>query len=142
VQGVGNLLVQLARCCQPVPGEAIAGYLTRHRGVTVHRAGCAAFARLAAAQPQRVLPVEWGSHGSSYEVDVTIAAVDRKWLLKDVTTVIAQEDAYVADIRSDVRGDGRVQLRVRLRVADYGQLSALLGKLEALPGVERAWRLG
>ena len=73
---------------------------------------------------------------------VTIAAVDRKWLLKDVTTVIAQEDAYVADIRSDVRGDGRVQLRVRLRVADYGQLSALLGKLEALPGVERAWRLG
>jgi len=142
VQGVGNLLVQLARCCQPVPGEAIAGYLTRHRGVTVHRAGCAAFARLAAAQPQRVLPVEWGSQGSSYEVDVTIAAVDRKWLLKDVTTVIAQEDAYVADIRSDVRGDGRVQLRVRLRVADYGQLSALLGKLEALPGVERAWRLG
>jgi len=142
VQGVGNLLVQLARCCQPVPGEPIAGYLTRTRGVTVHRAGCAAFARLAAAQPQRVLPVEWGAAGGGYEVDVAVSGIDRKWLLKDVTTLIAQEDAHVADIRSDLRGDGRVQLRMRLRVSDYGQLSTLLGKLDALPGVERAQRLG
>ncbi|ADV26543.1 RelA/SpoT family protein [Pseudoxanthomonas suwonensis 11-1] len=142
VQGVGNLLVQLARCCQPVPGEPIAGYLTRTRGVTVHRAECASFARLAAAQPQRVLPVEWGSAGSGYEVDVAVSGVDRKWLLKDVTTLIAQEDAHVADIRSDLRADGRLQLRLRLRVDDYGQLSTLLGKLDALPGVERAWRLG
>jgi GTP pyrophosphokinase len=142
VQGVGNLLVQLARCCQPVPGEPIAGYLTRARGVTVHRADCAAFARLSAAQPQRVLPVEWGSAGGGYEVDVAVSGVDRKWLLKDVTTVIAQEDAHVADIRSEARPDGLVQLRMRLRVSDYGQLSTLLGKLDALPGVERAQRLG
>ncbi len=142
VQGVGNLLVQLARCCQPVPGEPIAGYLTRARGVTVHRGDCAAFARLAAASPQRVLPVEWGAAGGGYEVDVALSGVDRKWLLKDVTTLIAQEDAHVADIRSDVRPDGRVQLRMRLRVSDYGQLSTLLGKLDALPGVERAQRLG
>jgi len=142
VQGVGNLLVQLARCCQPVPGEPIAGYLTRMRGVTVHRAGCASFARLAAAQPQRVLPVEWGASGGGYEVDVAVSAVDRKWLLKDLTTLVAQEDAHVADIRSDVHGDGRVQLRMRLRVSDYGQLATLLGKLDALPGVERAQRLG
>ncbi|MBO9717453.1 MAG: bifunctional (p)ppGpp synthetase/guanosine-3',5'-bis(diphosphate) 3'-pyrophosphohydrolase [Pseudoxanthomonas sp.] len=142
VQGVGNLLVQLARCCQPVPGEPIAGYLTRARGVTVHRADCAAFARLSAAQPQRVLPVEWGGVGGGYEVDVAVSGVDRKWLLKDVTTVIAQEDAHVADIRSEVRPDGLVHLRMRLRVSDYGQLSTLLGKLDALPGVERAQRLG
>src|SRR5690606_35555187 len=142
VQGVGNLLVQLARCCQPVPGEPIAGYLTRTRGVTVHRAGCASFGGLAAAHPQRVLPVEWGSAGGGYEVDVAVSGVDRKWLLKDVTTLVAQEDAYVADIRSELNADGRVQLRLRLRVGDYGQLSTLLGKLDALPGVERAWRLG
>ena len=142
VQGVGNLLVQLARCCQPVPGEPITGYLTRARGVTVHRGDCAAFARLAASSPQRVLPVEWGAAGGGYEVDVALSGVDRKWLLKDVTTLIAQEDAHVADIRSDVRPDGRVQLRMRLRVSDYGQLSTLLGKLDALPGVERAQRLG
>ena len=142
VQGVGNLLVQLARCCQPVPGEPIAGYLTRSRGVTVHRASCASFARLAAAQPQRVLPVEWGSSGGGYEVDVAITGVDRKWLLKDVTTLVAQEDAHLLDIRSEVGSDGRCQLQLKLRVTDYGQLSTLLGKLDALPGVEQARRLG
>ncbi|MEJ1096958.1 MULTISPECIES: bifunctional (p)ppGpp synthetase/guanosine-3',5'-bis(diphosphate) 3'-pyrophosphohydrolase [unclassified Pseudoxanthomonas] len=143
VQGVGNLLVQLARCCQPVPGEPIAGYLTRGRGVTVHRSHCTAFARLAAANPQRVLPVEWGQAGGGYEVDVQIAAIDRKWLLKDVTTLIAQEDANVLDINSNnVAGSGRVHLRLRLRVSDFGQLSTLLGKLDALPGVEEARRSG
>ena len=142
VQGVGNLLVQLARCCQPVPGEPIAGYLTRSRGVTVHRASCASFARLAAAQPQRVLPVEWGSSGAGYEVDVAITGVDRKWLLKDVTTLVAQEDAHLSDIRSEVGSNGRAQLQLKLRVSDYGQLSTLLGKLDALPGVEQARRLG
>src|SRR5690606_29581885 len=63
VQGVGNLLVQLARCCQPVAGEPIAGYLTLNRGVTVHRVDCAALARLGGAHPERVLPVEWGRAG-------------------------------------------------------------------------------
>nr|WP_267472853.1 bifunctional (p)ppGpp synthetase/guanosine-3',5'-bis(diphosphate) 3'-pyrophosphohydrolase [Stenotrophomonas rhizophila] len=143
VQGVGNLLVQLARCCQPVAGEPIVGYLTRTRGVTVHRTDCAALARLAAASPQRILPVEWGQAGSGYEVDVVVDAVDRRWLLKDITNLIAQEDAYVLDIHSDnVRNSGRAHLRLRLKVSDYGQLSTLLGKLDALPGVSDARRLG
>ncbi|MBA3929630.1 MAG: GTP diphosphokinase [Xanthomonas sp.] len=143
VQGVGNLLVQLAKCCQPVPGEPIAGYLTRVRGVTVHRADCAAFARLAATSPQRVLPVEWGQAGGGYEVDVQVTALDRKWLLKDITTLIAQEEANVLDINSQGnRASGRVHLRLRLKVADFGQLSTLLGKLDALPGVEDARRSG
>ncbi|MEN5209057.1 bifunctional (p)ppGpp synthetase/guanosine-3',5'-bis(diphosphate) 3'-pyrophosphohydrolase [Stenotrophomonas terrae] len=143
VQGVGNLLVQLARCCQPVAGEPITGYLTRTRGVTVHRMDCAALARLSAAHPERVLPVEWGRTGSGYEVDVMVRAVDRRWLLKDITNLIAQEDAYVLEINSDnLRESGRVQLRLRLKVSDYGQLSTLLGKLDALPGVDDARRLG
>ena len=67
VQGVGNLLVQIARCCQPLPGEPISGYMTRGRGISVHRADCIALLRLAAANPQRVLPVEWGVAGGGYE---------------------------------------------------------------------------
>ncbi len=141
VEGVGNLLVQLARCCQPLPGEPIVGYLTRGRGVSVHRPGCSAFERLAAAQPQRVLPVEWGRKGSGYEVDVEVLALDRKWLLKEATNAIAQANAHVISIRSDVERNGaQVRLRLRLRVADYGQLSTLLGKLASLPGVEYAQR--
>lgn len=143
VEGVGNLLVQLARCCQPVAGEPIVGYLTQSRGVTVHRADCAALARLAAANPQRVLPVEWGQAGGGYEVDVQVRAVDRRYLLKDITNLIAQEDAHVLEINSDnVRDSGQAQLRLRLKVSDYGQLSTLLGKLDALPGVHRVRRLG
>ncbi|MFC3813629.1 RelA/SpoT family protein [Lysobacter sp. GCM10012299] len=141
VEGVGNLLVQLARCCQPLPGEPIVGYLTRGRGVTVHRPDCTAFQRLAASQPQRVLPVEWGRAGSGYEVDVEVLALDRKWLLKEVTNLIAQGNAHVLSISSDVERNGaRVRLRLRVRVGDYGQLSTLLGKLASLPGVEHAQR--
>ena len=92
--------MQLARCCQPVPGEAIAGYLTRGRGVTVHRADCASLLRLAAASPQRVLPVEWGVAGGGYEVDVQLRGLDRKGLLKDITTLIAQENANVTTSRA------------------------------------------
>ncbi len=141
VEGVGNLLVQLARCCQPLPGESIAGYLTRGRGVSVHRPDCVAFQRLAATQPQRVLPVEWGRAGSGYEVDVELLALDRKWLLREVTNTIAQGNAHITCINSEHQRNGaRVRLRLRLRVVDYGQLSSLLGRLAALPGVEQAHR--
>ena len=141
VVGVGNLLVQIARCCQPLPGETVAGYLTRGRGVSVHRSDCATFQRLSSAQPQRVLPVEWGRQGGGSEAEVLVDAIDRKWLLKDLTNLIAQEDTHVLDIRNEAaRGTGRVRLRLRLRVADFGQLSRLLGKIDSLPGVERARR--
>ncbi|HEV8694956.1 MAG TPA: bifunctional (p)ppGpp synthetase/guanosine-3',5'-bis(diphosphate) 3'-pyrophosphohydrolase [Lysobacter sp.] len=141
VEGVGNLLVQLARCCQPVAGEPIVGYLTRGRGVSVHRPDCASYLRLAAAQPQRILPVEWGSKGGGYEVDVEVLALDRKWLLKEVSNAIAQANAHVSSMSSQLERNGaRVRLRARLRVSDYGQLSTLLGKLAALPGVEHAQR--
>ena len=141
VQGVDNLLVQLARCCQPLPGEPIAGYLTRGRGVTVHRNDCASYRRLAAAQPQRTLPVEWGRAGSAYDVDVEVLAVDRKWLLKEITNLIAQSNAHVTRIHSEQQRSGaQVRFLMRLKVDDYGQLSTLLGKLAALPGVEQARR--
>ncbi|MDH5822217.1 bifunctional (p)ppGpp synthetase/guanosine-3',5'-bis(diphosphate) 3'-pyrophosphohydrolase [Luteimonas sp. RD2P54] len=141
VVGVDNLLVQIARCCRPLPGEAIAGYLTRSRGVSVHRADCPALQRLAARQPQRVLPVEWGRSGGAHDADVTVEGVDRKHLLKDLTNLIAQEDAHVLGISSDGgRGLGRTRLRLQLRVRDFGQLSRLLGRIEGIAGVERAYR--
>ena len=140
VVGVDNLLVQTARCCRPVPGEPIAGYLTRMRGVTVHRRDCAAFLRLSAGHPQRVLPVEWGGVAGGHESDIVVEAIDRKHLLKDISNLIAQEDVHVLSIQSDQRALSRVQLRLRLRVGDYGQLARLLGKLDSLPGVEEARR--
>ncbi|HRP71549.1 MAG TPA: bifunctional (p)ppGpp synthetase/guanosine-3',5'-bis(diphosphate) 3'-pyrophosphohydrolase [Luteimonas sp.] len=140
VVGVGNLLVQIARCCHPLPGEAITGYLTRSRGVSVHRADCAAFARLAAKEPQRVLPVDWARQGGVHEATAVVDAVDRKHLLKDVSNLIAQEDAHVVSIRSDAGRNGRVRLWLQLRVEGYEQLSRLLARIDSLPGVEHARR--
>src|SRR5690606_38211635 len=101
VQGVDNLLAQVARCCQPLPGEAIVGYLTRARGVSVHRPGCAAFLRLAAKEPARVVPVEWGTRRSGQNVAIRIEAVDRKWLLKDITTLVAQVGVHALGLHTD-----------------------------------------
>ena len=108
----------------------------------MHRADCAALARLAATSPQRILPVEWGQAGGGYEVDVVVDAVDRRWLLKDITNLIAQEDAYVLDIHSDnVRNSGRAPAaaaegeRLRPAVDPAGQAALL-------PGVSEARRLG
>ena len=142
MQGVDNLLAQAARCCQPLPGEPIAGYLTRSRGVSVHRPDCAAFLRLATRDPARVLPVEWGARRAGHEVAIAVDAIDRRWLLKDVTTLMAQLGVQVVDLQAgpEREGSGGVRLRLRARVADYGQLGLLLARLEALPGVASARR--
>ena len=144
VEGVGNLLSQIARCCQPVPGDQIVGYLTRGRGVSIHRAGCASVQRLLARQPDRLLPVEWGrANASSYEVDITLRAFDRKWLFKDLTNIIAQMGVNILGVQSRVdEAQGMAELRIAVRVADFGQLSDLLGRLNAVPGVQEARRIG
>jgi GTP pyrophosphokinase len=140
VVGVDNMLVQIARCCQPLPGEPIAGYLTRGRGVSVHRSDCASFLRLSASQPQRVLSVEWGRSGGSHTASVVVDALDRRWLLKDLTNLIAQDDAHVLSIQSERQEGSRVRLRLQLRVRDHEQLSRLLGRVDSLPGVEQVRR--
>ena len=144
VEGVGNLLSQIARCCQPVPGDPIVGYLTRGRGVSIHRAGCPALQRLQLRHPERLLPVEWGGGPTgSYEVDILVRAFDRKWLLKDLTNAIAQQGVNILGLQSKVDTDRALaELRLAVRVADFGQLSDLLGRLNAIPGVREAHRLG
>ena len=144
IEGVGNLLTVLARCCQPLPGDAIVGYLTRARGVSVHRADCRSAAALVVRDPARVVQVEWGERDAhSYEVDVLVRAYDRKGLLKDVSGLITAAAAGViaASSRLDP-AEGVAEMRFVLRVRDFGQLSGLLGKLSVLPNVLEARRVG
>jgi GTP pyrophosphokinase len=143
VEGVGNLLTQLARCCQPVPGDTIVGYLTKGRGVSIHRAGCASVQYLIQNHPERRLPVNWGSREDGrYEVAILIRAYDRKWLLKDLTNLIAQANVSIASVNALGQGGVMAELKMSLKVADFGQLSALLGKLDAVPGVVEVRRFG
>lgn len=142
VEGVGNLLTQLARCCQPVAGDAIVGYLTRARGVSIHRENCPALQRLIATHPERELPVEWGERGAaSYAVDALIRGLDRPALLKDLSNLIAQHGVHVLAVNS--RNDparGLAELRFTLKVRDFEQLGQLLSRLHAVPGVHEARR--
>lgn len=143
IEGVGNLLTTLARCCQPLPGDAVAGYITRGRGVTVHRADCASLARLRERAPERVIEVHWGSARERvYQVDVAVSGYDRKNLQRDVTNAISNAGAHI--VASGSRSDparGEVAMRYTLRLRDFGELSALLAKLAALPNVIDARRL-
>jgi GTP pyrophosphokinase len=143
IEGVGNLLTTLARCCQPVPGDAILGYITRGRGVSIHRADCAQVSRLIARDPSRVLQVDWGGQGGkAYEVDLLLRAYDRKHLLKDVTHCISMADAHVLSVDTRVEPDeGTAEIRFSVRVADFAQLSTLLAKLSALRNVIEARRV-
>ncbi len=103
IDGVGNLLTQLARCCQPLPGDAVMGFITRGRGVSVHRADCASLARLRVRDPSRVIEVEWGNRREqAYEVDVLVKGYDRKWLHKDITNVIASANAHLLAVNTRV----------------------------------------
>jgi len=143
IEGVGNLLTTLARCCQPLPGDAIVGYITRGRGVSIHRADCASFARLRARDASRAIEVEWGGAKSqSYEVDVRVRGYDRKWLHKDVTNVIAAANVHLIAVDSRVDpASGMATMNFAVRVADFEQLSTLLGRLSGVPNVVEARRL-
>ena len=141
VAGVDNLLVHVARCCQPVPGEPVVGYLTRSRGLSMHRANCAALKRMAAREPERMMPVDWGDASPRQAVDIVVSGIDRKGWLRDVSNLIAQEGVMVRAIRSDgATRDGRQRLAIGLEIRDIDQLSQLLGKLAAVPGVQEARR--
>lgn len=143
IEGVGNLLTQLARCCQPLPGDEVAGYITRGRGITVHRRGCGQLLRLQERDPSRVVAVEWGEAGRRmYEVDILVRGYDRAALHKDISTTIAAASARVVGLRArtDAR-QGILECRYALRVNDFGHLSGLLGQLAAIANVIEARRL-
>ncbi len=142
VEGIGDLLSTHARCCNPVPPEAITGYVTVGRGVTLHRSNCRNLARLAARAPERLLQVDWGKCGSRrFPVEIMLHAMDRRSLLRDVTTLVAEEKINIERLAS--RGDtaqGSADLSLRIEVTGLEELTRLLARLAALPGVISARR--
>ena len=142
IEGVGNLLSVLARCCQPVPGDAVAGFITRGRGVSVHRADCRQLQRLRTLDPDRIIEVTWGgAHQRAYEVNVLVRGYDRKGLHKDVSNVIAAANVHIIAVDARVNpARNEVTMNYALRVADFGQLSSLLAQLHAVPNVIEAER--
>lgn len=143
VEGVGNLLMTYARCCQPLPGDPIAGYVTIGRGVSIHRQDCRSFERMAASRPERVMPVHWGRKSKGqFEVDLRIRAYDRSGLLKDITGVFSVASVSVLALNTRLDNDhGEAEITCTARVRDVEQLSLLLARLSAVPTVHDAQRI-
>jgi len=143
IEGVGNLMYQLARCCQPLPGDPIAGFITRTRGVSIHREDCRQYLRLAQRQPERRIQVDWSREDRTrYPVRVRIDAWDRRDLIKDIGSVISNHGLGVSAMHTD-RGEQpeAVSIELSLEVEDLEQLSALLGRLHSITNVSSVRRL-
>jgi len=135
VLGVGDLLTHIAPCCQPVPGDEIIGFITRSRGVTIHRKNCPNI--LNEDEKERLIKVEWGKTGLSFPVNITVDGWDRVGLLRDITTRVSEEKMNITAVSlSDAeRKDGTISIFLTLDVNNIGQLGRIFSKIEGVPGV-------
>ena len=143
VVGIDSLMTQLARCCKPAPPDAIGGFVTRGKGVSVHRADCSNFRELAARNAERVIEVEWGKTRSEdaavYPVDVSVEAADRQGLLRDISEVFAKEKMNVIGVQTQsVKGTAWMTFTVE--VADSARLTKVLSVVAEVAGVRSARR--
>ncbi|HEY7239869.1 MAG TPA: bifunctional (p)ppGpp synthetase/guanosine-3',5'-bis(diphosphate) 3'-pyrophosphohydrolase [Burkholderiales bacterium] len=139
VVGMDSLLTQLARCCKPVPPDPVRGFVTRGKGVSVHREDCAALKRLAERQPERLIEADWGKGEGSYAVEIGVTATDRRGLLRDIGDALAREKINVTAVRTQTR-DELAFMKFGFDVANMAQLKRALAQVRQVKGVIRAAR--
>jgi RelA/SpoT family (p)ppGpp synthetase len=137
VQGTGGLLTRLAKCCTPLPGNEIVGYVTRGRGVTIHRRDCPNILRL--DETDRLIEVSWGARLQTFPVTIYITAYDRTKLLSEISTIIGAEDINIAAVRQGVKNNISI-FYITVEVNSIAQLSGVLAKIDKLPNVIEARR--
>ena len=138
VLGVGDLLTRMARCCNPIPGEEIVGYITRAKGITVHKKTCPNLRN--EDEKERLVSVDWGEVQQFYPVRVTIVAWDRVGLLRDVTTQVSEQGVNIAMVVTSENPDGTATMSLTLSTTGVAQLSRLFSKLEGIKGVSSVTR--
>jgi GTP pyrophosphokinase len=142
VVGVDSLMTQLARCCKPAPPDVISGFVTRGKGVSIHRRDCASFRQIAGRDPERVIDVDWGKPKGElavYPVDIAIEASDRQGLLRDISEVFAKEKMNVIGVQTQsVKGTAWMTFTVE--VADSQRLGKVLSVVREVAGVQAARR--
>ena len=137
ISGVGDLLYNVAKCCQPVPPEDIAGYITQGRGVSIHRRDCGNLLNLQSRHPERVIETDWGSAADAiYPAELTLHAFDRQGLLRDISTVLADEKVSVDGVQTTTdKKTLQAEMRLNLSVPGLPTLSRVIERLERLPNV-------
>lgn len=137
IQGVGNLLTQMAGCCQPLPGDPIVGYITLGRGVSIHRQDCAAVLQMAGREPERIIQVSWGpAPVQTYPVDVIIKAYDRSGLLRDVSQVLLNERINVLAVNTlSNKEENTASMMMTIEIPGLDALARLLARISQLPNI-------
>ncbi|HEU0187340.1 MAG TPA: ACT domain-containing protein, partial [Gallionellaceae bacterium] len=140
VEGVGNLMTKMAKCCKPAPPDAIVGYVTRDHGVTIHRKDCSAILRMPESRRERVMGAQWGGkHNEVFSVDIEVVAYDRQGLLRDISDLFAREKVNVTRVNS-LSKLNQAFMQFSIEIADLQQLSRLLALLHQVPNVISAKR--
>ncbi|WP_428943915.1 GTP diphosphokinase [Pantoea sp. FN060301] len=143
VEGVGNLMHHIARCCQPIPGDNIVGFITQGRGISIHRADCDQLSELISHAPERIVDAVWGeSYSSGYSLVVRVTANDRSGLLRDITTILANEKVNVLGVSS--RSETKKQLAtidMDIEIYNHQVLGRVLARLNQVPDIIDAKRL-
>jgi GTP pyrophosphokinase len=141
VEGLDDVMVRLSRCCTPVPGDQIVGFVTRGRGVSVHRSDCANAAVLATGENERLIEVEWDREGATvFVAAIEVLAFDRSRLLADVTRVVSEHHLNIVSSSSHTATDRVSRMRFEVELADPGHLDSVVSSLKHLDGVFDAFR--
>jgi GTP pyrophosphokinase len=140
VLGVGDLMTSIAQCCNPVPGDKIIGYITRSRGVSIHREDCANV--INEDEKERLIPVEWGQSDLHYPVKVQVDAWDRVGLMRDISTLVAEQKVNITSMNLANGNGQRIAIFLTLQITGLTQLSEILKKVDAVKGVVSVSRIG
>jgi GTP pyrophosphokinase len=140
VEGVGNLLTKLALCCKPAPPDSIVGYVTRDRGVTIHRRDCAGILRLPEGRHDRILSAQWGGEkGETFTVDIGLEAYDRQGLLRDISDLFVREKVNVTRVNT-LSKNNIAMMQFSIEITNLEQLSSLLALINQVDNVISAKR--
>jgi GTP pyrophosphokinase len=139
VKGVGDLMIRFARCCHPIPGDPIVGYITRGRGVTVHLPTCSTVVN--EKEVGRLIDVEWeGSVQQTYPIAIRVEAYDRTGLLSEITKVVAEDKVNIIAANVRVHPDHTATVQATLQVSSVAQLAKVLSRIEQLKDVHTVQR--
>jgi len=142
VKGVDNLLIRFSKCCNPVPGDRIIGFITKGRGISIHRPDCANILSLSDDDRQRFIEVEWDQDKlyKSYDADISISAEDRKGLFSDLSRVCEDMDVHIAGVNAKTAKDQLVNITMTLSISNTNQMEKLLRSIKNVPGVADVYR--
>jgi GTP pyrophosphokinase len=143
VQGVGNLMTQFGRCCKPVPGDDIIGFITVNSGITIHKRDCANILSLPESRRSRLIEVDWGHRqGSVYPVEISMSAYQRTGLMQDISTILANLKVNLLNVNSNTNQDEQmVYTRLTMEIRSVDELVTIIDKLSQLPNVQDVRRV-